>query len=311
MTRHFRRSALFLGLLAVPWLLGATEQEAGQRAHCRLHDFGPNGYVWYFKTATAPEKLKSKQVGWVKCVGGSGVTHVNQIPLFDLKGHIATCAPPSMIALTPGTQHSVRIGGVDYPVTSRANQVYESSRVEALGGSLDFELLLEEGRAAIASKKKSWHLYPGDPRPTSEVAVVACNDTSEVLTVDASVLFDSNSRPRGCGNHWTLVLEPGTHTLKFRQGDLRGEFEAGHSYGIWVDSKCLQLDVDVDTGQVINIIDSGQSPGTVVLLALGELASSKVTCASYKVTGISIRDFNGEEVVANLVLEDNPGIEDK
>jgi hypothetical protein len=311
MTPHFRRSALFLGLLAVPWLLGAGEQDAGQRAHSRLRDFGPDGYVWYFRTATTPAKLKPKQFAWLYCVGGSAVSHVNQISLLDLKDRPTTCIPPSAIGLTPGIQHMVRIGGVDYPVTFRANQAYQSSRVEALGGGQDFEQLLAEGRAAIANKKLSWHLYPGGPRPTSEVAVVACNDTSEVLTVDGSVLFDSKSRPRGCGNYWTLVLEPGAHTLKFRQGDLRGDFEAGHSYGIWVDFKCLQHDVDVDTGQVINIIDSGYSTGTAALLALGELASSKVTCASSKVTGISIRDFNGEEVVANLVLEDNPGIEDK
>jgi hypothetical protein len=216
-----------------------------------------------------------------------------------------------MIALTLGIQHMVRIGGVDYPVTFRASQVYESSRVEALGGWLDFEVLLEQGRAAIASKKKIWHLYPGDPRPTSEVAVVVCNDTSKVVTVDDSVLFDSKNRPRGCGSYWTLMLEPGSHTLKFPQGDLRADFEAGHSYGIWAYTKCLQRDVDVDTGQIVNIIDSGYSTGTAALLALGELASSKVTCATYKVTGISIRDLEDEEEVVSLVLENDPGIEDE
>jgi len=212
-----------------------------------------------------------------------------------------------MIALMPGIQHMVRIDGVDLLVTFRANQTYESSRVEALGGSRDFEVLLEEGRAAIASKKRSWHLYPGDPRPTSEVAVVVCNDASEVVTVDDLVLFDSKNRPRGCGNYWTLMLEQGSHTLKFPQGDLRGDFEAGHSYGIWTYTKCLQHDVDVDTGQIIKVIDSGYSTGTAALLALGELASSEVTCAAYKVTGISIRDLEDEEEVVRLVVEDDHG----
>ena len=311
MTLHFHRIGLFLGLLAVPWLLGAAEQEAGQRPYSRLTVLGgKDGCVWYFKTATAPEKLKSKKVAWLSCEGGSGVSHVNQIPLLDRKDLITTCRPPSVIALTPGEQHSVRIGGEDYPVTFRANQGYESSRVEALGGWPSFDVLLEEGRVAFASKKKRWHLYPGDLRPRSEIALVACNDYSEVLMVDDWVLFDRKSRLRGCGDYWGLMLEPGSHTLKFQHGDLRGDFEAGHAYGIWVDTKCLQKNVNVDTGAIINTIDSGYSTGTAALLVLGELFSSKVTCASYKVTGISVR-LGDKEIVASLVLADETEIEDE